>query len=199
MTEKILLSSRRRFLTRTFPARAFACLGCKGLLAWPGQQNKFSENPGMTTEEMFRFFYGTFVPVLQIMARDMGREEMIKELTRASAENWSQMIASMAKDMPKRDMKAFVAMMDGMMGAPPSNRAFAYEVVESSDRVHEVKFTRCLPALMWREMKAADLGYALECSPSDALAKAFNPRMKGADLMTIMRGNPYCIIRFELV
>jgi len=194
-----LASSRRQFLARTVPAGALVCLGCKSLFAWPGQENKFSENPGMTTEETYRFFYGTFIPVLQILARDFGRDKLVEELAKASAENVSQMIVAMAKDLPQKDMKAFARLLDGMMAGPLFNKAFAYEVVESSDKVYQAKFTQCLPAKLWREMNAADLGYALECSSVDVMAKAFNPKMKGAVLKTLMKGDSDCLVRFELV
>ena len=199
MSKKILVSSRRQFLTRTVPAGALACLGCKGLFAGPGQENKFSENPGITTEEMFRLFYGMSIPVLQILARDFGRDKLIKGLEKASAENWSKMMATMAKDLPKRDMKAFVELTEGMMAAAPFNKAFAYEVVESSDKIFLEKVTQCLPAILWREANAADLGYALECSSVDAQAKAFNPKMKGEILKSLMKGDSFCLARFELV
>ena len=165
--------SRRRFLTRTVPAGAMVCLGCKGLFALPGQESKFSENPGMTTEEMYRFFYGTFIPALQTLAKSIGRDKLVKELTKASAEEYAQMMAAMAKDVPNKDMRAFVGLMDCMMATAPSNKAYTYETVESSDKVHELKFTQCLPAKIWREMNAADLGYAVECSPTDAIGQGF--------------------------
>jgi len=208
MPGNLMDSGRRRFLQTALPLGAFACLGCKGLLALPGcdgrpcqsgQENRFSENPGMTTEEMFRFFYGLLVPTLVLLAKDIGREKLVKELTKASAENAAQMIAAAAKGMPKRDMKAFAAMMDGMMATAPYNKALAYEVVERSDKAYAMKVTECLPAKMWSEMKAPDLGYALECSSGDAMAKAFNPRMKGTELKNILKGDSVCIGRYELV
>jgi len=194
-----LASNRRQFLLRTVPAGALVCLGCKSLFAWPGQENKFSENLGMTSEETYRFFYGTFVPVLQVLARDFGRDKLVSELTKASAENVSQMIAAMAKDLPQKDMKAFARLIDGMMAGPFFNKAFAYEVVESSDKVYQEKFTQCLPAKLWREMNAADLGYALECSSVDAMAKALNPKMKGTLPKTLMEGDSHCLVRVEMV
>jgi hypothetical protein len=208
MTEKNMDSGRRRFLTTALPLGTIACLGCKGLLALPGfdgrpftsgQASKFAENPGMTAEETFRFFYGLFVPALVNLAKSVGREKLVRELTKVSAENAAQMIAAAAKDMPKRDMKAFAGLIETMMATAPSNKAFAYEIVENSEKVNEAKFTQCLPAKIWREMNAADLGYALECSPVDAMAKAFNPKMKGAVLKTLMKGDSYCLVRFELV
>jgi hypothetical protein len=191
MSKQILISSRREFLTRTVPAGALACLGCKGLFGGVAQQSRFSENPGITTEEMYRVFYGMSIPVLQILARDFGRDKLIKGLENASAENWSKMMATMAKDLPKRDMKAFVELTEGMMAAAPFNKAFAYEVVESSDKIFLEKITQCLPAILWREANAADLGYALECSSVDAQAKAFNPKMKGEILKSLMKGDSF--------
>lgn len=140
----------------------------------------------------------TFVPVFQALAKDMGKEKFIELLEKASAENGAQMIASMAKDLPKRDMKAFADMIQNWMSAVPFNKAFTYEVVENTDRVFEVKFTECLPAKIWREMKAADLGYAFECSGSDAMIKAFNPKMKAVSLKNLMKGDNVCIERFVL-
>jgi len=199
MREKTLVSSRRRFLASAVPAGVIACLGCPRLMALPGQASKFSENPGMTTEETFRFFYGTFVPALIILAKNTGREKLVKELTKASAENAAQMIGEMAKDIPKRDIKAYAAMMEGMMATAPYNKAITYEVVEASDKAYVMKVTQCLPAKMWSEMKAADLGYALECSSGDAMAKAFNPRMKAVMPKNFLKGDNVCIGRVELV
>lgn len=127
------------------------------------------------------------------------RDKLVGELTKASAENGALMMAAMAKDMPKRDMQAFSGIIAGMMGATPYRKAFTYEVVESSAKVYELKFTRCLPANMWLEMKAPDLGYALECSSSDAMIKAFNPRMRGKSVKNMLKGDSVCVERFELV
>jgi len=208
MSEKKFDSGRRRFLTTALPMGTIACLGCKSLLAFPGsaglpfvsgQENKFSQNPGMTTEEIFRFFYGMSVPALQFLAKDIGRERLVRNLTEASAEGGALMIASMAKDLPKRDMKTFAGIWENVLGMPPYNKALAYETAEKTENVYETKITQCLPAKIWAEMKAADLGYALECSGTDAMAKAFNPKMRSTSLKNIMKGDDICLLRFELI
>ncbi len=207
MAEKTMDSGRRRFLQTALPLGAFACLGCRRLLAFPGragrpfppgQENRFAENPGMTTEETFRFFYDLFVPTLAGLAKSIGREKLARDLTRISAENATAMIAAAAKDMPKRDLKAYAGMIGSMLASPPYDKALAYEIVESSDKVYEVKFTQCLPAKMWLERKAGDLGYALECSSGDAMAKAFNPRLKASMPKNLIKGDPCCVMRVEL-
>jgi hypothetical protein len=207
MIERKLVPGRRQFLQTALPLGTIACLGCKGLMASPGlggrpfipgQENKFSENPGMTTEGMYRFFYGTFVPVLQFLAKDLGREKMIEELTKAQADKIAQFMSATTKNFPIKGMNAFAGLMTAVMNTTPYNKAITYEVVEGSDKVYEAKYTQCLPAKIWKEMNAADLGYALECSFGDAMAKAFNPRMKYLSVKNIFKGDDYCLERFEL-
>lgn len=201
------VSGRRQFLTKTLPLGTLFCLGCRNLLAVPtiiggaqatGQKPKFLGDSGMTVEEVYKLGYGIFVPLLQTMAKDMGREKLIRKVEEASAENAVLMIAGMAKDLPKRDMKAFAGLMQNWMSTPPFDKAFTYEFTENTDTVLEMKVTECLPARIWREMNAADIGYALECSGDDAMTRAFNPKMKGVSLKNLMKGDNVCIGRTVL-
>jgi hypothetical protein len=52
--------------------------------------------------------------------------------------------------------------------------------------------------MVFREMNAADIGFAFECSPARALAKAFNPKMKWINPKNLMKGDSVCIERFVL-
>jgi len=47
-------------------------------------------------------------------------------------------------------------------------------------------------------MNAADIGYALECSPAEAAAKAFNPKITTSNPKNMMKGDTFCIERFVL-
>jgi hypothetical protein len=192
---------RRRLLTTGLPLATIACLGCRGLAAQSlvaAGGTKFQENPGMTTEETYAFFYATFIPVLQALSKEMGPERFLAALTKAASDNTSQLIAAAAKDAPTRDMKGWSALFQNMLGTPPFNKAVAYEVVEQSDRVLELKFTACLPAKLLRAMNAADIGYAFECSGSEAAAKAFNPKITASNPRNMMKGDSFCIERFVL-
>jgi len=197
MSHKSPFEGRRRFLTEALPAGALFCLGCKGLAA--SQKPSYQENSGMTVEDVYKFSFETIVPILESMGKDLGREKLLKLLEKASAENYTQMITAMAKDYPSRDMKSFVKMMDTFMaGMPVFQKSMAYEVTEFTDKVYETKYTLCLPAKILREMNAADIGYALECSPADAFVKAFNPKMKSIIVKNIMKGDSVCIERIVL-
>lgn len=197
MSQKDPVEGRRRFLTEALPAGALFCLGCKGLAA--SQKPSYLEDAGMTVEDVYKFSFGSIVPILESMGKDLGREKLLRLLEKASAENYAQMVAAMAKDYPSRDMKSFVKMMDAFMaGMPVFQKSLAYEVTEFTDKVYETKYTLCLPAKILREMNAADIGYALECSPADAFVKAFNPKMKSTIVKNIMKGDSVCIERIVL-
>jgi hypothetical protein len=207
MIEERRVPGRRRFLQTALPLGTIACLGCKGLMASPGlggrplipvQENKFSENLGMSAEGAYRFFYGTFIPILQSLAKDMGQEKLIQGVTKASAERIAHIMAASTKGFPNKNMKTFAGLMTIMMNTMPFNKAIVFEVVESSDKVYSAKYTQCLPAKIWKELNAADIGYALECSFGNAMAKAFNPRMKYVSIKNIFKGDAYCLERFEL-
>jgi ribosomal protein L12E/L44/L45/RPP1/RPP2 len=197
MSHKNLVEGRRRFLTEALSAGALFCLGCKGLTA--AQKPKYLEDSGMTAEDVFKFSYGYLVPILESMGKDIGKEKLLKLLEKAGAENYTQMVNTIAKDYPSRDMKSFVKMMDASMASIPIyQKALAYEVTEFTDKVYEAQYTLCLPAKILREMNAADLGYALECSSSDAMVKAFNPKMRSTFIKNIMKGDSVCIERIVL-
>lgn len=198
------IPGRRQFLTKVLPTGALFCLGCKGLLAVPlintaktppGQKPKYLDDSGMSVEDVYKFGFGYCIPTYQALAKQIGKEKFLDMLTEANTEVYSQMFASMAKD---RSMKSLASIFQNMLSTPPFNKAFEYKIVENTDKVLEMKFTECLPARIFREMNAADIGYALECAPTDAVAKSFNPKMRTENPKNLMKGDSVCIERFVL-
>lgn len=206
MEKKISLKdSRRKFLTRQLPVGAMMCIGCKSLLAsslsLEGLQDadrKSLLNSGMTTEEVFRFAIGTYVPVIQNMEKSLGKKKFLTLLRKATRENVKNFIDSSAKDISPRDMKAFSNFMTKYLATPPFDKGITYEVTENSDKAFEAKFSECIVAKIYREMNLAELGYEMECAPGDAVAKAYNPKMKVSNPKNLMKGDNICIERFEL-
>jgi len=199
-------SGRRKFLTRHLPAGALMCLGCKNLLAATGlqsgpqeaiQKTKCQLNSGMTTEDVFKFTYGYSLPVFQYMEQKIGKEKLIELLKGASAENSEALMRSYTKGVPG-NMKALSDMVKTFMSAPPYDNAFSYTITEESDNVFEMKYTECPAAKFYREKNSSDIGYAIECSSSDKMAKAFNPKMEVKEIKNMMKGDDVCIERFIL-
>lgn len=201
------IPGRRQFISKVLPAGALLCLGCKGLSAIPylsttetspGQKQKYLDDSGMSVVDVYRFSYGFCVPIYKVLAKKIGKEKFLSMLAEANAEVYSHMFASMAKDYPDRSMKSLASIFQNILSTPPLNKAFQYEIVENTDRIYEMKVTECLPAKVFREMDAADIGYALECAPGDAIAKSFNPKMRAENPKNLMKGDSICIERFLL-
>ncbi len=202
------VSSRRQFLKNVLPAGTLFCIGCSSLLAMPNKVDKqkvkakihkFLEDSGMTVEEVYKLVYQESIPILQNLANDIGREKFIEMLKKASAKNTTQLFTDIIKNLPKKDMTALADFWNGIINTFPYNKAFTYEITEKTDKVFEMKFSECLFAKILREMNAADIGYAFLCSPTDAFAKAFNPKIKGTHPKTLMQGHDVCIERFVWV
>jgi hypothetical protein len=187
-------SGRRQFLTNVLPTGALFCLGCGPLLAPPeilaGQQA-----PG---PDVWTFAYRFFIPVFQIMAKDVGREKFIEMVKKASSENWAQKGSYLAKDIPTRGLTTYADWFVKIMTTPPFDKAFAFDVIEKSDKAFEVKFKECLPARIYREMQASDIGYAFDCYPMDAFARAFNPKMRLANPKNLVKGDDACLLRYTM-
>jgi hypothetical protein len=132
------------------------------------------------------------------MQNEIGKEKFLEMLERIGSSNSAEFIASVLKEYPKKTMKDLGDIMTKFLSSPPYNEAYKYEFVENSEKVLEVKFTGCAMAKLYREMNAADIGYALECHPSEALGKALNPATKHTNGKNMMKGDDYCLIRYEL-
>jgi hypothetical protein len=198
---------RRRFLSGAVSAGALACLGCRRLLALggegprqtgAGQKARLADPSGMTVEEVFRFHYGNTVPVFLALAHSLGRERFVELLTKASTESMAGMISGIAKKYPQRDLASFGRLFQNDLMSGSLSGAFVLETGESTDKILSYKFTECLPARIFREMNAADIGYALDCSPVDAMSRAFNPKMRGTLAKSLMKGDDSCALRYTL-
>jgi len=203
-----LASSRREFLLNVLPAGSLFCLGCGDLSALTGGQDtqktdekkhKFQEDSGMTIEGILKYANETYVPILQTLANDIGREKFLGMLRKASVENITQLVSAMAKDFPKRDLAAFADMMTMIVfNSFPTNKMLTYEIVQKTDKVFEVKATECLAAKLFREMKAEDIGMSVFCHPwcDNPISQAFNPKIRGSLPKNLMKGDDACLARF---
>jgi hypothetical protein len=205
-----LVSSRRGFLLNVLPVGTLFCLGCGSLSALTGgqdtqktgeQKHKFQEDSGMTIEGILKYANETYVPILQTLANDVGREKFLDMLRKASVENITQLVSAMAKDFPTRDLAAFADMMTMIVfNSFPTSKMLTYEIVQKTDKVFEVKATECLAAKLFREMKAEDIGISVFCHPwcDNPISQAFNPKIIGSLPKNLMKGDDVCIARFVL-
>jgi hypothetical protein len=199
-------SSRRKFLTNQLPAGALMCLGCKNLLSSPSvlfnsqeaaQKAKYLMNSEMSTEDVFKFTYNNCVPIYKHLGSKIGYEKFIEMLKEAAAEKSTESVKSLLQGKPG-EVKSIASMLKTNLSNPPYDNAISYVINEESENVFEIKYTECLVAKLHRDMNAADIGYATECSMWDAIAKAFNPKITASNTKNLMKGDDACIMRFNL-
>jgi len=214
MKEKIPSSeqSRRQFFSEILPAGSLLCIGCGNLLSCakpeekgavseekptvPAAKHKFLEDSGMSFEEVYNFAFKEFyIPIMQNLANEIGKEEFIETLKRADSEVRKQQGQNLAKSLPKNDLAAYAAW---MKENELYKHVLTYEIVEETDKAFEMKFSECLFAKTFREADAADIGYAAICHGEHAFTSAFNPEMKVTSTKTLMQGQDFCDPRWVL-
>lgn len=149
-------------------------------------------------EKTYSYHYGTFIPIFKALSSEMGAEKFIAFLTKVTLENKEQMITSMTKDMPEKNINTVATLFKNMLSSSPYNIAFTVEITEQTDKVLEVTYTECLAAKLLRSMNAADIGTALHCSGTKAVGPAINPNISVTNPKSLMKGDDICIELFSL-
>jgi L-2-amino-thiazoline-4-carboxylic acid hydrolase len=208
-----LASSRREFLLNILPAGSLLCLGCGNLSAIASRQNtkktdekkhKFLEDSGLTMREAFRFAYlWTYIPMMQAMADKVGREKLVEMIKEATASFWTQRTRSFAQGLPKKDFEAFLSWdyLDPTLDNTEHRKhfwslAYTTQTVENTPKSYEMKVNECLWAQIFREAKAGDIGFASFCYADEAIAAAFDERIKLTRTKALMKGDDCCHFRW---
>lgn len=191
-------SLSRRTLFSILPASAAGCMGCARALACaqsPPAEHTWSEKADVTWEEMFRFAYQKdVIPLLKELGVQLGREELVKLLLKASDEVVRKKTAGRPPAVP--DLTALASNMSKM--PPLIQHALQAEVVERSPGAFEYRVSKCLWATVFRNEQAADIGYAMICYPDFAVAKGLNPKLRLIRTKTLMQGDDSCSLRYVM-
>lgn len=207
------VSTRREFLQGLFPVGTLLCSGC-GLLSASGTgqdnsqnkpaQHKFLEDSGLTMREAFRFaFQWTYIPMMKELAARIGREKLVEMVKEATGVYWGQLARNYAQRLQKMDLDGFFAwdtLDPPIEDAERRKRFWSYALtsqrIARTPESYEIKITECLWAQAFREVNAADLGFATICHGDEAMAAAFDPRLKLTRTKTLMSGDDCCHFRW---
>lgn len=204
-----LASSRREFLQGLFPAGALLYSGCGLLSASSRLQNKpakhkFLEDSGLTMREAFRFaFLWTYIPMMEALAAQIGREKLVEMVKEATGIYCAQQTRSFAQRLQKKDRDAFFSM-DTLETTIDNaehrkhfwSRAITTQSIEDTPKSYEMKVTECLWAQTFREANAGDIGFASICYGDEAMAAAFDQRLKFIRTKALMKGDDCCHFRY---
>jgi len=208
-----LASSRREFFLNILPAGTLFCLGCGSISALANRQDmqqtedkkhKFIEDSGLTMRETFRFAYlWTYIPMMEALAAQLGREKLVDLVKEATATFWTQRTKSITQRLPKIDFEAFLSWeyLDPVLDNTGHRRhfwslAFTTQTIEDTPKSYEMRVNECLWAQTFREANAGDIGFASFCYADEAIAAAFDRRVKLVRTKALMKGDDCCHFRW---
>ena len=157
-------------------------------------KHKFLEGSNMTFQEVFDFAFKRLIPVLHGLARELGEDHFLDVLQKVAFESTLKSREATARKLPCNDFASFTG-----SGSEPSHfgkHVLTREIVEDTPQAFELKVTECLWAKTFREMGAAEIGYALLCHTDYADCQGFNPRITLIRSKTLMQGDDCCNHRF---
>jgi len=207
-----LASGRREFMQGLFSGGVLLCSGC-GLLSASSRlqdspqnkpaRHKFLEDSGLTMSEAVRFaFQWTYIPLMKELAAQIGREKLVEMVKEATGIYWNQRARNYARRLQNKDLDAFISWdMDPPIEDADRRKRFwshalTIQRIEATAKSYEMKFTECLWAQTFREANAADLGFATICYADEAMASAFDQRLKLTRTKTLMNGDDCCHFRW---
>jgi hypothetical protein len=154
--------------------------------------HKFQERmqSGMTFEQYFRDKCHEMICLAEEFERVLGRKRTLEIIGKAR----ERYIFEITKK-ERRLAKSF----DDFKAAEKAENASTYfqhiltltYPEEKSNRL-KLHVTECLWAKVFREMKAADLGYVLNCQPDFTYPQVCNPHIKLKRTKTLMQGDNCC-------
>ena len=197
-------SSRREFLLNILPAGALFGLGCGDFSAWTAGQeeqeaaektHKFLADSGMSFQEVFQYAYGGFAGLMIYLGAEIGNDKLIEMIKRNSDVGFEQVAQRLAKEGKHIDFAAFRARRR-KAGDRFGDHTTTITIVEDTDEAFEVKITECLWAKTFRDLDAADIGYAHVCHGDFAMARVSNPKIRLIRTKTLMQGHDCCNHRY---
>jgi len=130
-----------------------------------------------------------FIEFAQAAQQEFGKEETIELIKKLATEFNLERGRKQAQDSKDRSLKSYTRIFADPKSWEPMLKM---EVVEDTDTAFELKVTECITATVFRDAKAADIGYARVCWGDYAWAEGFNPKIKLVRDKTLMQGHAYC-------
>jgi hypothetical protein len=186
--------ARREFLFKSIPACAFACLGFSQLSAAASKNesdhqeiydHKFDKKLDWTYEQVYRWRNKLFVDRINRISSYLGRDKVIEALKKSTEDYYS----SIATYKPENTLQNFIK---PFFTDEAFKTILTIEVIDNQEDFVKWRITECLNAKVFRELNAADIGYATLCHGDEAWARAYNPKIKFVRTKTLMEGDDCC-------
>ena len=188
----IMNQNRRLFLTKSIPVCTLGCLGLSEFFASANSPDimkkpvhRFNKKTGYSYEQAYRFRARLYADRLKRIADYLGHDNLIDTLKKSTEDYYT----SIAKYKPENTLQDFVR---PFYEDEVYKTILTIEVIENREDLVSWRVTECLNAKVFRELDAAEIGFATLCHGDEAWAKAFNPSIKFTRTKTLMEGHECC-------
>jgi len=188
----IMHQSRRLFITKSIPVCTLGCLGLSQVFASANNPDimkkpvhKFNKKTGYTYEQAYRFRARLYADRMKRIAGYLGHDNLVDALKKSTEDYYT----SIATYKPENTLQDFVRPFYEDEGY---KTILTIEVIENREDLVSWRVTECLNAKVFRELDAAEIGYATLCYGDEAWAKAFNPNIQFSRTKTLMEGYDCC-------
>lgn len=142
-----------------------------------------------------QYFSDCYEEVVQLageFAKELGKERALAVAERMNTERAVSGLRRKLDKLPHDTMDDFIEYHRGFHGTDFAKAAQTEEEVEIGPKRYVFIMRKCHWAETFRELGAADLGYALNCSSDFAYARCFNPKLRLERSKTLMQGDDCC-------
>jgi hypothetical protein len=186
------------------PTCAATCLALSGAPAAafgtrsPGQaasrstSNRFDEalDQPLTYRQMFEAQCEEFIPLSKRLEETLGHERTVEILKAHSSDRGAKTAKAVVERLGGNAFDTVKTLFSP--GNPSFGTTMVFDVVESTEKVHELRVAACLWADTWRKADAGELGFAAVCWGDYAGFRAFSPNLELVRTQTLMQGHPCC-------
>jgi hypothetical protein len=190
--------NRRDFLKILIPAGAVLCMGCPTALSMNAKNNlnqeqdfdtKIKNEFSISWEEFFMRRYSDRIAWMKTFADSFGKDEVIN-IIKEQSDKWN------LEREPNLDATSVKDFFKPILTNEYFKNCLENEFVEFSDKIVQMRVTKCLWAKTFMSKEAGEFGYASVCHGDFTAAKAFNPKLKMERTKTLMEGHDCCNHRY---
>jgi len=159
----------------------------------PDIDDKSKEKIEISYEDYFRTRFSGIAEMVRALTPIMDQMkalDRIKELYKRKSKDLVKRLLKNKK--PITSFEEFKEMYKEQMSTEFMQHCLNFTITEDTPNKLTFKFTKCLWAKIFLEIKEPGLGYAMCCYPDYTMAKAFHPKLKLVRNKTLMQGNECC-------
>jgi len=157
------------------------------------QYEKSEEKFGISYEDYFRTRFNGIIEIIRILAPIMDEKKALAIIKKLWEKKGTEIIVRQLKNtIPITNFEEFKKVYIDQISTEYMQHCLNFKIVEDTPNRLEFKFTKCLWAKTFLELKASDIGDSMCCHPDFAMAKAFHPNLKLVRTKSLMKGDDHC-------